>query len=158
MDDDNREFCQSVDNVTLQMLKVMEHNVERGCLIIERAAKINCADIVDYGHLRASITHDVSVTTKDITGRIYSNLDYAPYIEKGTGVHAKDGDGRKTPWYVPVDGYAGTKHPTFEGKVVIVYGKKGKKFYKTDGMKPRSFLEPARDENKAKVLKALGGK
>lgn len=139
MDDDNREFCQSVDNVTLQMLKEMEHNVERGCLIIERAAKINCADIVDYGHLRASITHDVSVTAKDITGRIYSNLDYAPYIEKGTGVHAKDGDGRKTPWYVPVDEYAGTKRPTFEGKVVIVYGKKGKKFYKTDGMKPRSF-------------------
>ena len=89
---------------------------------------------------------------------VNSNLDYAPYIEKGTGVHAKDGDGRKTPWYVPVDEYAGTKRPTFEGKVVIVYGKKGKKFYKTDGMKPRSFLEPARDENKAKVLKVLGGK
>lgn len=67
-------------------------------------------------------------------------LENAIWEELGTGEHAFAGNGRKTPWYVPVEGYAGKKKPTYNGKVVVVYGKDGKQFYKTDGKKPQRML------------------
>ena len=64
----------------------------------------------------------------------------AIWEEFGTGNYALDGNGRKDPWYIPVDTYLRHKKPTFEGKVVIVYGKGGKAYYKTDGKRPNRAL------------------
>lgn len=57
---------------------------------------------------------------------IGSNAENAIWEEFGTGEYALKGNGRKTPWYVPVDGYTGKKKPSYNGKVVVVYGKKAK--------------------------------
>lgn len=81
-----------------------------------------------------------------------SPLENAIWEEFGTGDYAVKG-GRKTPWYVPVDEYAGKKRPTYNGKVVIVYGKNGKRFYKTNGKKPNRTMQRAYEENKD-ILKA----
>ena len=59
----------------------LEKNMEKACLIVERDAKINAP--VDTGRLRASITHEVEVT-EEITGRVGTNVKYAPYQEFGT--------------------------------------------------------------------------
>jgi len=69
-------------------------------------------------------------------GVVGSPSQNAIWEEFGTGDYAIGGDGRKAPWYVPVDGYLGSKKPTFNGKVIIVYGKNGKAYYKTNGKKP----------------------
>ena len=82
-------------------------------------------------------------------------LENAIWEEFGTGQYALNGDGRKTPWYVPVDGYSGKKKPTYQGKVVVVYGKDGKRFYKTDGKKPQRNLQKAFDSLKNKLQKDL---
>ena len=66
------------------------------------------------------------------------------------------GNGRKGAWYVPVDTYTGSKKPTYNGKVVIVYGKNGKKFYKTNGKMPNRPLDNAFKSLKTKLIKRFG--
>lgn len=65
--------------------------LEKCGLVAERYAKKSCP--VDTGALRNSITHTVDGNT----AYIGTNMEYAPYIEFGTGIHAEEG-GRKTPW------------------------------------------------------------
>lgn len=139
MSDDNQDFIRSLEKATLSIIQSTAKNMERACLVIERDAKKNCN--VDQGHLRASITHDVDFNAQRITGSIFSNLDYAPYLESGTGIYAKDGNGRKTPWN---------------------WGNKGSKKWPGrrgwEGSRPHPFLEPARESNKSKVAEMLAGK
>ena len=40
-------------------------------------------------------------------GVVGSSSENAIWEEFGTGDYAVNGDGRKTPWYVPVEGYLG---------------------------------------------------
>ena len=88
-------------------------------------------------------------------GIVCSTSENALWEEFGTGHYAVNKDGRQTPWYVPVDGYTGHKKPTFNGKVVIVYGKGGKAFYKTNGKKPNRPLENAKNSTEKKIQKRL---
>lgn len=136
---EQKEFERSLENATLKMIQDMAGNMELACLVIERDAKKNCN--VDMGTLRASISHDVAFGTDMITGSIFSNLDYAPFLEKGTGIYAKDGNGRQTPWNW---GNKGSKKWP---------GRKG-----WQGSRPHPFLEPARDSNKDNVAETLAGK
>lgn len=69
------------------------------------------------GALRNSITH----RSDGKSAVIGSNLEYAPYVEYGTGVYAESG-GRSTPWIYQDD----------EGN-----------WHRTVGMKPRHFLKDA---------------
>lgn len=134
---ENSEFIRSMENATAQMVLDMEKKVEKACLVVETQAKQDCP--VDQGILRASITSETEVTGDAITGRIGSNLDYAPYVHNGTGIYAKDGNGRKTPW-----GYE-------------VKSGKYKGFHWTRGQKPQPFLENAKLKKKDEVEKILGG-
>lgn len=51
---------------------------------------------VDTGNLRNGITHQVSEDGREVY--IGTNVEYAPYVELGTGVYAEGGGGRPTPW------------------------------------------------------------
>lgn len=69
-----------------------EKAMKKACLLVENDAKRNCP--VDTGRLRQSITHRIEGST----GIVGTNVEYAPYVEYGTGKHALGGNGRKTPW------------------------------------------------------------
>lgn len=72
---------------------------------------------VDTGNLRNSISHD----SDEETAIVGTNVEYAPYVEYGTGKHA-EGGGRSTPWrYQDSDG----------------------NWHTTSGQKPQPFLRPA---------------
>ena len=74
-----------------------------------------------HGRLKNSITHKVE--GKDVL--IGTSVEYAPYIEFGTGVYAEGGGGRQTPWvYKDEDG-----------------------FHWTHGMRAKPFLRPAATEH-----------
>ena len=103
----------------------------------------------DTGQLRASWKY--TVDNSKMEAQIGSPLENALWEEFGTGEYALEGKGRKTPWYIPVDDYKGHKKPTFNGKVVIVYGKNGKTFYKTNGKQPQRMLHNAFNKKKSKV-------
>lgn len=139
MSEDNKQFMQSLEQATTKILLETVENMKTACLLIEREAKKNCN--VDNGTTRAAMFTDVGFDAHEITGKIGNNQDNAPYLEKGTGIYAKDGNGRKTPWNW---GNKGSKKCP---------GRKGFK-----GARPHPFLEPARDTNKDKVLNILAGK
>lgn len=84
-------------------------------LTAERYAKEKCP--VDTGNLRNSITHQMDGDNKVLIG---SNVEYAPYVELGTGKYA-DG-GRKTSW---------------------VYEDSKGNWHMTNGQKAQPYLKPA---------------
>lgn len=51
---------------------------------------------VDTGNLRNSISNEVSESESAVY--IGTNVEYAPYLEFGTGKFAEGGGGRQTPW------------------------------------------------------------
>ena len=117
-----------------KLQKAMKGDVTRlalteAALIVEAAAK-PLSEPVDSGQLRGSITHKVDGNE----ARIGTNVEYAPYIEFGTGKYAEGGGGRKTPWVY--------KHPK--------YG-----WVWTAGMPPRPYLRPALDENIEAIKKTM---
>lgn len=95
---------------------------------------------VDTGQTKGSWQSVV----QDDRAVVGSDNPNAIWEEFGTGHYALDGNGRQDPWYIPVDGYTGHKKPTFEGQVVVVYGKGGKAYFKTDGKRPNRALYRAK--------------
>ena len=105
--------------------------LDRGCIVVENAAKRDCP-VGRTGLLRASIKHRVDLANQE--GIIGSALDYAPYVEFGTGIYARDGDGRKTPWvYHTADG----------------------EFHFTVGQHPQPYLEPALENNVNEISRVI---
>ncbi len=110
--------------------------IQRLCLKVEREAKLNCPR--KTGHLKRSITHTIEKqTSSKVVGIVGTNVEYAPYVEFGTGKFAQNGQGRKTPW-------AYTDPET--GETIW-----------TAGQKPQPFLHPALDKYRAEILKELKG-
>lgn len=133
----NKEFEKSFNKATLEIITRVAANMEQACLVVEGDAKKNCP--IDQGNLRASMQHDVSVTSTQIIGKVSNSSEIAPYVHQGTGIYAKDGNGRKTPW-----GYT-------------VLAGKYKGFHWTRGQKPQPFLDKAKLDNKDKISKILAG-
>ena len=115
--------------------------------VIESAAKDNAR--VDSGETRRKWQHYVDESEGSVT--IGNPLENAIWEEWGTGEYALEGKGRKGAWYIPVEKVTGKKKPTYNGKVVIVHGKNGQDFYKTNGKKPNRTLERAFNSKKAAI-------
>lgn len=101
--------------------KAVEKALEKIGLVAERYAKEKC--VVDTGRLRNSISHQ----TDEDTVYIGTNVEYAPYVEFGTGVYA-EGGGRATPWS---------------------YQDSSGEWHTTSGMRPQPYLRPAIDNHLA---------
>lgn len=91
---------------------------------------------VDNGALRDHFGIEISV--KDLKVRVYNDLEYAKFVEFGTGIFALDGNGRKTPWVYYYDGHKG--EPGFRVTV---------------GQKPQPFLMPAVEKNTDKITNIM---
>ena len=107
----------------------------------------------DTGQLKNSWKYVVEPDDMKVT--IGNPLENAIWEEFGTGDFAKDGKGRKGAWYVPVEMVLGKKKPTYDGKVVVVYGKGGKAYFKTNGKKPKRTLHNTFKDNEAKIERIL---
>lgn len=105
----------------------MKDALTKACLIVENEAKMRCP--AGDGQLRQSITHEVD----DTEGYVGTNVEYAPYVEIGTGLFSSKGTGRKdVPWvYQDVEG----------------------KWHTTSGQKPQPFLLPALENNRNEIIK-----
>lgn len=105
----------------------------KACLLVERSAKQKVPK--GNGELGRSITSEVEVDAKEVRGIVYTPLEYAPYVEFGTGLFAEAGDGRKdVPWCYQDD----------EGE-----------WHSTSGQHPRPFLRPALNENREQIKRLL---
>lgn len=99
------------------------------CALVERSAKKKAPK--DTGALRRSITSKVD----GLTGIVFTPLEYAPYVEFGTGLFAENGNGRKdVPWNYQDD--------------------KGE-WHSTRGQKPQPFMRPALNENRTEIIRII---
>lgn len=122
------EILESLDSAV--SVEKVNKALNKACLLVERSARQNAPK--GNGDLRRSIKHKV----KDAEGIVYSNLDYAPYVEYGTGIFAENGGGRQdVPW--------------------TYYDRKNDTFVTTNGMHPHPYMRPALDENREEILRIL---
>ena len=120
----------------------MTKPVGKAVALVQGAAKSTVA--VDTGELRGSISIEVVKSLNNsVIGRVFTNFEYAPYVEFGTGAK---GDGtypyhpegvnltyRQTPW---------------------AFEKDGETIW-TNGQVAQPFMYPALEKNKAKINKLL---
>lgn len=111
--------------------KYIAKAMAQACAKVQSAAREKCPS--DTGALRRSI--DFEVEDGGMEGVVFSNLEYAPYVEIGTGIYSSKGSGRSTPWrYEGSHGWVTTK-----------------------GNKPQPFLEPAAKESQSEIIKQFEG-
>lgn len=104
----------------------------RGTNLVQTHAKliITANKNVDTGNLRSSIVK--AVDNSKLNGTVSTNVEYAPYIEFGTGRFAEGGGGRSTPWRFFSDRYG---------------------WVTTSGHIAYPFMRPALNDNKKKLVK-----
>ena len=98
---------------------------------------------VDTGNLAGSIRMEVKKSGKNLIGKVYTNVQYAPYVEFGTG---STGQGtypykvknlklsyRDTPWVYTPDG--------------------GETYYRTNGQEAQPYMYPAIKQNEKNIKK-----
>ena len=119
------EVLDSIDS--LADLEGLQSALGKACAVVEASAKQKAPK--DTGALARSITSKI----EDTEGIIFTPLEYAPYVEYGTGLFAEEG-GRSTPWIYKDD--------------------KGE-WHRTSGQKPHPFMRPALEENREKIINIL---
>ncbi|MBR5593901.1 MAG: HK97 gp10 family phage protein [Bacteroidaceae bacterium] len=110
--------------------------------------------------LAGSIHMQVKDTGDELQGRVYTNQEYAAYVEFGTGVKGSGTypyriDGlnltyRSTPWFIPADKIDAATAEKYHFKKV--YGKDGAVYYMTYGQEAQPFMYPAL-KNHEKAIK-----
>lgn len=108
----------------------IEQALGEACAIVERSAKQKAPK--KTGDLRRKIESRV----ENLQGIVYTPLEYAPYVEYGTGLFAENGGRKDVPWRYKDD--------------------KGE-WHSTSGQKPQPFMRPALDENREEILRILKG-
>lgn len=107
----------------------------KACALVEGEARKKAPK--DNGELRRSIESRVDENGGEIVGVVSTPLEYAPYVEFGTGLFAENGDGRKeVPW---------------------VYQDDKGEWYTTRGQHPQPFLRPALNDNRENIIRILKG-
>lgn len=107
----------------------VEAALETACALVEAAAKQK-APKGKTGELRRSITSKV----ENLEGVVYTPLEYAPYVEYGTGLFAENGGRTDVPWSYQDD--------------------KGE-WHTTSGMPPSPYMRPALNENREQILRLI---
>ena len=128
---------EGIEELTVQLdgmgnyWKMRDALLKAGALV-ERSAKQKCPK--DNGQLAQNIQY--SVDGKGTTCTVYNPLEYAPYVEYGTGLYAEENGRKDVPWHYQDE----------EGN-----------WHTTSGQKPQPFLRPALTENENKITELLQG-
>lgn len=106
----------------------LQEALGKACAIVERSAKEKAPK--DTGELRRSITSKV----QNNEGVVFTPLEYAPYVEYGTGLFAESGGRQDVPWTYQDD--------------------KGE-WHSTSGQHPQPYMRPALNENREQILRII---
>lgn len=133
----NIEF-QGLEDVLKRMEEIADTSevtgaMSKACALVERSAKQKAPK--DTGALRNSIQSKVEEVNGEVVGVVFTPLEYAPYVEYGTGLFAENGGRMDVPWNYQDD----------EGN-----------WHSTSGQKPQPFMRPAFNENRERIIKIIG--
>lgn len=120
------EVFDMIDGLTKK--ENVDNALEEACLIVEKAAKQKAPK--GNGELRRSITSKV----EGLEGIVFTPLEYAPYVEYGTGLFAEENGRQDVPW---------------------VYQDEKGEWHTTSGMHPMPYMRPALEENRDKIIQIL---
>lgn len=115
----------------LAAIEGIEQKLGKCCALVERSAKQKAPK--GNGELRRSITSKVEGNV----GIVYTPLEYAPYVEYGTGLFAENGGRKDVPWH---------------------YQDEKGEWHTTSGQHPMPYMRPALNENRENIKRILGGK
>ena len=130
---------EGLDRITDKLDKILDTTnlktaMGKACALVERSAIQKAPK--GNGELRRSITSKVEGVGVDMAGVVYTPLEYAPYVELGTGLFAEEQGRKDVPWHYQDD----------EGE-----------WHSTSGMKPQPYLRPALNENREQIKEILKG-
>lgn len=108
--------------------------VRKACALVERSAKEKAPK--GNGELRRSIKSEITTDGNGIIGVVYTALEYAPYVEYGTGLFAEEIGRQDVPWH---------------------YQDEKGEWHTTKGMHPHPFLRPAFEENRQNINELIKG-
>lgn len=118
-----QDFIRSLDEAEIRFLQAVGELVKGQAILL-------CPVGQFYGgNLRQDINFQVVEQERFVA--IGNNLEYAIYVNKGTGIYSADGNGRTTPWFY--------------------YDPKSKQYYQTVGQKPQPYLQQAVDKMKPQI-------
>ena len=123
---------ENADSIELLDELALRRAMERACALVERKAKEKAPK--DTGELRRSITSEVEVNSGEVEGIVFTPLEYAPYVEYGTGLFAEQGGRKDVPWHYQDD--------------------KGE-WHTTSGQHPQPYMRPALTESREEILRIL---
>lgn len=124
------KICERLDGIL--NANNLESAMGKACALVEREAKRKAPHRT--GELRRSIASKVE--DGGTVGIVYTPLEYAPYVEFGTGLFASNGNGRKdVPW---------AYRDEESGELIF-----------TSGQHPQPFLGPALNENRQEIIRIL---
>lgn len=124
------EVLAAIDN--LEKLEKLESALGKACALVEASAKQKAPK--GTGELRRSITSKVENRGDELVGVVFTPLEYAPYVEYGTGLFAEEGGRQDVPWHYQDD----------EGE-----------WHTTSGMRPQPYMRPALYENREQIIRIL---
>lgn len=96
--DNTPRLLEALDSWAERVLTIWGMTVQDYAQLLVPTGTADSTGIEGYvgGALKQSLTYALDLAKKTVT--IGSNLFYSVYVELGTGVHATNGNGRKTPW------------------------------------------------------------
>lgn len=106
----------------------VEAALATACALVEKSAKQNAPK--GTGELARSITSKV----ENLEGIVFTPLEYAPYVEYGTGLFAEGGGRTDVPW----------RYQDAKGE-----------WHTTSGQNPQPYMRPALNENKERIVKTI---
>lgn len=124
---------EGLDDISKRLLKTLDLETVQKALgkaaaVVEASAKQKAPK--GDGALRNSITSKV----EGVEGIVYTPLEYAPYVEYGTGLFAEEAGRKDVPWHYKDE----------EGE-----------WHSTSGMKPQPYMRPALEENRDNITRIL---
>lgn len=132
---DIAKLLANIDELPGALAQALAQGMEVATELVEADAVDRCPK--KSTELSTSIQHEVIVSEAAVRGFVGSMSPHAIFVHEGTGLFAKDGNGRKdVPW---------------------VYCDDFGNFYTTSGQKPNPFLQDAIDANKDKILQCFKG-
>ena len=123
---------EDIKDLKLKDIGSYKEDLKKACMLVERAAKQKAPK--GNGELRRSINSRIDVEGDELIGVVYTPLEYAPYVEYGTGLFAEEQGRQDVPWHYQDD----------EGN-----------WHSTNGMPPRPYMRPALNENREEILRLL---
>ena len=122
------ELLDSLDDIA--DMSGLEAALGQACALVERSAKQKAPK--GTGELRRSIESRVEVDK--LQGVVFTTLEYAPYVEYGTGLFAEEQGRTDVPW----------RYQDEKGE-----------WHSTVGQHPQPFMRPALDENREDIKRIL---